>query len=292
LQYFNYVKPIHVIDGTDVTNLPRRADLAAIPALRDGEQRAFFQAGGEWCYLWTPPSFRRSKPIPVVIHHHGANGFVRDGSADWLDVTSKATYLRAVMDGGGCALAGSHACGDHWGNADAVAANGALFKALAESPHVDAARIGLMGGGLGGALIWNSVLGPLAGMVKAVAVMQAVASLEAVIREHKFKPPCLRAYGLPEDLPDDEAVEILAPHDPLPGLQRLAPGTPLPRTAIYHGAEDTNIPPETNAIPLADALRRAGGDVTLKLFPGVGHAVYAMGEEIERQLREFFSSSL
>ena len=265
---------------------------ASIPALGDGEQKVFFQAGGEWCYLWIPLSFRRSKPIPVVIHHHGAGGFVRDGSADWLDQEAKVAYLRAVMGGAGCAVAGSHACGDHWGNAGAVAANGALFEALVESPHIDAARVGLMGGGLGGALVWNSVLGPMAGRLKAVAVMQAVVSLEAVIREQKFKAPCLRGYGLPEDTPDDEAIQRIAPNDPLPRLQRLAPGTPLPRTVIFHGAEDDNIPPETNAIPLAEALRKAGGDVTLELFPGVGHAVYAIGEEIERRLKAFFSSSL
>ena len=102
----------------------------------------------------------------------------------------------------------------------------------------------------------------------------------------------MRGYGLPEDTPDDEAIQRIAPNDPLPRLQRLAPGTPLPRAVIFHGAEDDNIPPETNAIPLAEALRKAGGDVTLELFPGVGHAVYAIGEEIERRLKAFFSSSL
>ncbi|MFQ6053589.1 MAG: alpha/beta hydrolase family protein, partial [Candidatus Bathyarchaeia archaeon] len=234
--------------------------MTVIPPLGDGEQRVFFQAGGEWCYLWTPETFRRGEPVPVVIHHHGARGYVREGAADWLEEEHKVAYLKAVMAGCGCAVAGSHACGDHWGNAEAVAANGALFQALLDSPHVDTGRIGLVGGGLGGVLVWNSVLGPLSGRVRAVAVMQAVASLEAVIREHKFKAPCLRAYGLPEDTPDDEAVARLAPHDPLSRLGQLPPGTPLPRTAIYHGAEDANIPPETNAIPLAEALRRAGGE--------------------------------
>ncbi|RLI09395.1 hypothetical protein DRO42_04330 [Candidatus Bathyarchaeota archaeon] len=159
----------------------------------------------------------------------------------------------------------------------------------AQAAAHEADRVGLMGSGLGGALVWNSVLGPLAGRVKAVVVMQAVASLEAVIQEHKFKAPCLRAYGLPADTPDEEAIARVAPHDPLRRLRKLQPGTPLPRTAIYHGAEDANIPPETSAIPLAEALRRAGGEVSLELFPGVGHAVYAMGEPIERRIEAFFS---
>jgi dipeptidyl aminopeptidase/acylaminoacyl peptidase len=266
--------------------------MGVIPKLEDGEQRVFFKAGGEWCYLWTPETFRRDEPVPVVIHNHGARGYVREGSADWLEENYKVAYLKAVMEGSSCAVTGSHACGDHWGNAEAVAANGALFDALVECPYMDEGRLGLMGGGLGGALVWNSVLGPMARRVKAVVVMQAVACLEAVIREHKFKAPCLRAYGISEDTPDDEAVTVITMHDPLPRLQRLVSGTPIPRTAIYHRAKDTNIPPETNAIPLAEALREAGGDVALELFPDVEHSVYGMGKPIEERLRAFFASSL
>jgi len=266
--------------------------MTVIPPLEDGEQKVFFKAGGEWCYLWTPETFRKNEAAPVVIHHHGARGYVKEDTADWLEADYKVAYLEAVMAGGGCAIAGSHACGDHWGNPDAVAANAALFEALDESPHIDADRTGLMGGGLGGALVWNSVLGPLAGKAKVVAVMQAVAHLTAVIREGKFKAPCLRGYGLPEATPDDEAIEKILPYDPLPRLQRLAPGTPLPRTAIYHGAVDANIPAETNAIPLSEALKRAGGAVELELFPEVGHNVYGIGKPIEERLKAFFGAHL
>ncbi|MGD2200003.1 MAG: prolyl oligopeptidase family serine peptidase [Candidatus Bathyarchaeota archaeon] len=266
--------------------------MTVAPFLEDGEQRVFFKAGGEWCYVWTPKIFIKDQPVPVVVHHHGARGYVRDGEADWLDTESKTAYLRSVMEGGGCAIAGSHACGDHWGNPDSVAANAALFKALVESPQFDADRVGLMGGGLGGALIWNSLLGPLAGRVRAVVVMQAVAHLTAVIREGKFKAPCLRGYGLPEDMPDDEAVAKIAPYDPLPRLQRLPHRTPLPQTAIYHGEVDENIPAATNAIPLSEALKKAGGNVNLELFPNVGHNVYGIGKPIEERLKAFFKAHL
>ena len=266
--------------------------MTAIPPLKDGEQRVFFRAGGEWCYLWTPEHFRRDEPAPVVIHHHGARGYVREGAADWLEEGQKVAYLRAVMAGGRCAVASSHACGDHWGNPDAVTANVALFEALEESPHVDASRVGLMGGGLGGALIWNSVLGPLAGKTRAVVVMQAVANLSAVIREQKFKAPCLKAYGLPEFTPDEEAISRILPHDPMPRLQNLEPGTPLPRTAIYHGSRDANIPAATSAVPLAEALGRAGAEVELELFPDVEHNIYGMGKPIKERLRAFFAKAL
>jgi dipeptidyl aminopeptidase/acylaminoacyl peptidase len=266
--------------------------MSVIPPLRDGEQRVFFKVGGEWCYLWTPASYENGKSVPVVIHHHGARGYVRDGESDWLDTESKTAYLRAVMAGGGCAIAGSHACGDHWGNPDSVAANAALYEGLLECPGIDATRVGLMGGGLGGALIWNSVLGPLAWKVKAAVVMQAVANLTAVIREQKYKTPCIRAYGLPEETPDDEAIAKVHPYDPMPRLQALKPGTLLPRTAIYHGFKDANIPAETNAKPLAAALEAAGGVVELNIFPDVEHNVYAMGKPIEKQLKAFFAEAL
>ena len=87
--------------------------MSTIPPLGDGEQKVFFKAGGEWCYLWTPQGYRNGEPVPVVIHHHGARGYVRYGESDWLDTESKTAYLRAVRAGAGCAIAGSHACGDH-----------------------------------------------------------------------------------------------------------------------------------------------------------------------------------
>ena len=79
--------------------------MSNLPALRDGEQTIFFQAGGEWCYLWTPPPFRQDQPIAVVIHHHGAGGHVRSDSADWLEEGFKTAFLRAIMEAvpGGCA---------------------------------------------------------------------------------------------------------------------------------------------------------------------------------------------
>jgi dipeptidyl aminopeptidase/acylaminoacyl peptidase len=266
--------------------------MTAMQELQDGVQKIFFRAGGEWCYLWTPEAFRRDRPLPVVIHHHGAEGYVTEHSADWLEEDYKVGLLTAVMGAaGGCAVAGSHACGDHSGNPGAVAANAALFEALAQTPGIDSKRVGLMGGGLGGALIWNSVLGPLAGRVKAVAVLQSVASLEAFIRAQRHKWMVLAAYGLAADTPDDEAVRAVAPHDPLPFLRQLPYGTPLPRTAIYHGADDDDVFPETHAVPLERALKKAGADVTFELFPNVGHAVYMMGAPIQLRLAAFFSSS-
>ncbi len=277
--------------------------MSELPELVDGEQKVFFKAGGEWCYLWTPKTFRKDTPIPLVIQHHGSGGFVREDKADWLEEETRAfsreidplfkvKLMNAVMKGGGCAIAGSHACGNHWGNPCSVDANIALYNALAASPHIDSERVGLFGGGLGGLLIWNSILAGLNSKVKVTAVLQSVASIEATIREQKFKAPLLEAYGLPADTPDDEAVSKTTQSDPLPKLQQLAEGTPLPKTGIFHGKVDDNIPAETNAVPLEKALTKAGGEVELHIFPGVGHNVYFMGKAIEDYLEAFFAENL
>jgi len=99
----------------------------------------------------------------------------------------------------------------------------------------------------------------------------------------------LEAYGIPQDSPDDEAIKRIVKYDPMPGLQALEKGTSLPKTIIYHGAKDVNIPPDTSAKMLAAALENAGGDVTLELFDEVEHNTYAMGKPMEDKLRIFFS---
>lgn len=260
------------------------------PLLRDGEQKVFFKAGSEWCFLWTPTTFSLEEPMPVVIHHHGGGGHVTGESADWLEEPQKIAYMRAIMEGSGCAIAGSHACGDHWGNADAVAANKSLFDALVECPNIDAEKVDLISAGLGSILLLNSFLGPFTGQVKKMAIIQGVASLEAVIRDHRYKPPCLRAFNISEDISDDEAISLIAPHDPLPRIQRLPLSISLPRTIIFHGAEDVNIPPRHHSIPLAEGLRKAGGEATLELFPDIGHSVYSVGKPLEEKIKEFFTS--
>jgi dipeptidyl aminopeptidase/acylaminoacyl peptidase len=259
-----------------------------IPNLVDGEQRVYFKSGGEWCYLWTPKTFKVKDKIPILVHNHGAGGYIKENAADWPDTDWKASVLKSIMKNV-IAVAGSHACGDHWGNPCAVAANAALLKDLDSCSSLDTKRLGLMGGGLGGCQVWNSVIGSYAGRVKIVAVLQAVARLKATINEKKFREVTLKAYGFPPETLDEEAYKVIKKSDPLPRIQILK-GAKLSKVAIYHGSKDGNIPVETNAIPLAEALRRAGAEVELNVFPGVEHNVYAMGSEIEERIRKHFSS--
>ena len=205
-----------------VTNLEGHGVLMAIPRMKDGEQIIYYKTGGEWCYLWTPKGFKVNVKAPVLIHHHGAGGFVQNGSADYPDTESKAALLKAIMENG-VVVAGSHACGDHWGNPCSVDANAALVKELDSCPSLDMSRLGLIGGGLGGTLVWNSVLGPLAGRSNC-CLLQAVANLEAVIKEKTFRDVCLKAYGFVPDTSDEEAYKVIKQSDPMPRLRALKKG--------------------------------------------------------------------
>ena len=187
----------------------------SFPQLRDGAQTVFFKAGGEWCFLRTPEAYAIfARPIPCVIQCHGNSGYVRDGeyaisTSDTLDDQGESIFIRSLVDAG-IAVAGSHAAGSAWGRPDAVAAYAALFEGLLEHSNVDHGRMGMLGGGLGAAALWNAVTGPLAGRVRAVGLQQATLSFESVVRNHKFKGALLTAYGIPEDTDDDLAVAAFA----------------------------------------------------------------------------------
>ena len=68
-----------------------------IPNLVDGEQRVYFKSGGEWCYLWTPKTFKVKDKIPILVHNHGAGGYIKENAADWPDTDWKASVLKSIM---------------------------------------------------------------------------------------------------------------------------------------------------------------------------------------------------
>ncbi len=265
-----------------------------IPQLKDGEQTAYFQAGGEWCFLKTPASYRAAgQPVPCVIQCHGHHGYVKDGEADWLTEEFKLAFVNSLVDKG-VAVASSHATGNHWGRPSAVAANAALLDALLSGANLDAGRMGLWGGGLGGALLWNSVTGPMLGRLKAVVLQQATISYESVIRNHKFKSFLLEAYGLPADAPDDLAVAALAFNDPvtrtrlLIGEKGQALAGELPETLFIHGDVDENMLYEENPVRLSHVLGPLGATFSFHTFEGVGHATYQLGDTAAQVLTGFF----
>ena len=64
---------------------------------------------------------RAAPACPCVLHCHGNKGYVRQGEADWLDQPAKFLFVDEMLQRG-IAVAESHACGNHWGRPNAVAA--------------------------------------------------------------------------------------------------------------------------------------------------------------------------
>jgi len=268
----------------------------SIPQLHDGNQTVYFKAGEEWCFLRTPKNFSSEKTteaVPCVIQCHGHHGYVKDGNADWLADEDKLFFVNKLLDSG-IAVASSHATGNHWGRPNAVAANAALLNTLTQGVNLDKDRIGLWGGGLGGALLWNSVTGPLLGRLRAVVLQQATISYESVIRNHKFKGPLLGAYGMPEDTPDDLAVSTLSFNDPVDRTKLLVEeknktlAKLLPEVLFIHGDEDENMLFQENPVRLSRVLKSCDASFSFHTFEGVGHATYALGDTAATVLANFF----
>jgi len=88
--------------------------------------------------------------------------------------------------------------------------------------------------------------------------------------------------------PGEELQLDLGPRGPERLRERHGVG--VGEHVVVFGAVDDNVLPDANAVALAEALRAAGAEVKLELFPGVGHNTYGMGEEMEDRLKAFFST--
>ena len=154
----------------------------------------------------------------------------------------------------------------------------ALAEVLPAAANIDAANLGIWGGGLGGALVWNAATGPLLGKLRAAAMQQATLNYDHVIRDHQFKDQLLVAYGIPPDADDDLASATLRFCCPLARTRLLAAeqgravGRLLPEAFFFHGDEDDHMWYEPNPVALKEAIDAAGGTATLWTCQGVGHS--------------------
>jgi len=266
-----------------------------MPPLKDGEQLVYFQSGGEWSFLKTPKKYQSKKgvsPVPVVIWFRGQSSYVRDGETDCLIRPPYKAILNRLLEQG-YAVAGSELTGVHYGRASATAASVALYRALVAGANVDAERVGMWTpAGMGGLTMWNSIMGPLHGKVRAVVSTQAVVSYASVIPRRK--EAIRRAHGFPEDILDDVLIASVSGYDALSQMGlRLAVGGKafakgLPKTLIMHGETDDNIPCGPNAVELHELLKKHGAESTLHVFQDTGHVLHKMEEPIASMTGEFF----
>jgi len=266
--------------------------------LDDGEQLAYFESGGSWCYIRTPESYKaaRGKAVPLIIRCRGYGGFVRMGYTEWMERSGSKMTVDALVERG-FAVAGSDLSGDHWGRPAGVAANVSLYNFLTENTNVDAARVGMFtGAGMGGTVLWNSVIGPLHGKVKSVVMMQAIVSLAGMFPA--WRRNVMEAYSISLNTEDAVAIASLAQNDPLIQTQNLlatkgaAFARGLPEVYWLHGEKDKPVSYEANAVAMTRLLKKHGVACTLKGYKDKGHDLHLMPEEMTRLIAGFFVKTL
>jgi len=246
----------------------------------------FERFGGSWTFRIQPPGFRPSHRVTFCLGCHGHGGYVTESEADWLapDSGGRPTLVRLVERG---LLVGmSHAAGDAWGNRQAQADCIAFIEGMRERYNL-APRILLLGRSMGGPLAINLALGPLAGQVARLALLQPVVDLTHRIETHP-NDTLLAAYG---NASTDEWAETVAACCPLAQMAALgARGTampPLPPARVWQNRSDPTCRIEQTEA-LAALWRRAGGRIDLSILDGEGHTVYGQ-EPVASAVAEFLA---
>ncbi len=147
-------------------------------------------------------------------------------------------------------------------------------RALITSGRADAKRICIFGASYGGyAALYGGARTP--DLYKCVASFAGVSDLRALVKwEHSTKGHEAR-YRYAER----------AIGDPVKDAARLKAASPATYTSGYqppvlliHGAKDVSSP-VTQSEAMAQALKRAGKDVKLSIYPGEGHSDWSRTDE-------------
>lgn len=200
-------------------------------------------------------------PLLVLVHGgptSATTGTFSPGVQFWttrgfavLDVNHRGStgYGRAFRD----ALRGQ------WGVAD-IADIAAGVTALVERGLVDGARVAIRGGSAGGYAVLRALTAT--DVFAAGTSRYGIADLALLAGDtHKFESRYVD--GLVGPWP--EAADTYRERSPLYHLDRLhAP------VLLLQGEDDAVVPPN-QAHQMAEAIRRAGGEVELVLYPGEGH---------------------
>jgi dipeptidyl aminopeptidase/acylaminoacyl peptidase len=240
--------------------------------------RATYSSGGLRVvgFVYRPARLERGRRYPVIVYNRGGNGdFGVIG--DW----DQAVFHRFVRSGyvvlasqyrGSDGGEGS----DEFGGAD-VEDVMSLFPLAERLGYADTGSVFMVGVSRG---TIDTFLALRRGApVKAAVVVGAVSDLSELAR---YRPEFLdiwrrRIPGF-ASRSDEEMRERSAIYWP----EKI--DTPL---LLLHGGSDRRVPPEQST-RLAEALRRAGGRVEIRIFPGDSHTLPGHGRERDARTVEWF----
>ena len=243
---------------TGVTGVTCHRDIeyAAVPGFRPLELD-----------LYLPDPGARASPVPVVVHVHGG-GWRRGSRRHPLPAAGDGFYPGLAAAGLAVAAIDYRLSGEarYPAAVDDVRAAVAWARSALPGYGITPGPVALWGDSAGGHL---ALLAALTGTVSASTAVEGVVAW--------FPVTDLASVGPPDD--DDpqtrEALFLGAPPSRVPELARAA--SPLthvhagaPPMLLLHGDSDTLVP-AAQSIRFAQALRDAGGTVSLVLVPGASH---------------------
>jgi len=232
-----------------------------------------------------------AKPLPLVVWIHGGG---------WQGGSKEFTPAFFLLSKGYAVASINYRLSQHAtfpAQIEDCKAAIRWLRAHAKEYNLDAQHIGVWGGSAGGHLV--ALLGTannvkewetLGGNTDQSSRVQAVCDwygptdfTRITATSQKANGPVSRLLGGPVA-------------DNLEKAKKASPITYVssddPPFLIMHGADDKTVPPEQSEI-FADALKKAGVEVTLKILPGAGHGGPAFSSPESRKLiGDFFDKHL
>jgi acetyl esterase/lipase len=234
---------------------------------------------------------KANDPLPVIVWVHG--GGWKDGNKDWR----RAVPL--VPKGYAVANINYRLSQDVVFPAQIEDSKAAIrwLRANARKYHLDPNHIGAWGPSAGGHLV--ALLGTTSGVKELEGTggnLDQSSRIQCVV--DWFGPTDLATMGGRYDEPDSSVARLIG--GPVQkNKEKAAKASPVIYVAkdaapflIMHGDRDDVVPLE-QSVKLAEALRRAGADVTLQVYTGAGHGGRAFSSpESWKMIEDFFARHL
>ena len=226
-------------------------------------------------FLRIPPQYVKARRWPLLVYFYGRGRSHRD--------VKERAELRPLFDLAlerGFIVLSPDLGPDHWMGVEAEKKTRTTIEFALDVLSVDERRIHLLGASMGGlsALVFAALHSDL---VASVCSVMGATDYEALHREEAFRDSIERALGgRPGEIP-----KVYRARSPTHNVEKLRQVPVL----LIHGSKDEVIPPG-HSRRLYEALSRAGGLVTYKEIPGVGHTIRIF-KGLEAEILDFFAEN-